>query len=175
MHSLCTVKVIVWRPPAALLTAVTPRVRRPPKMVTAAAEHSFFLHNAAWNMMEWCCHTGVNDLQTARRPCGDKTMTTCAHHGSSPACTSEPAGHTIAGRKKTNVGMLHYPRKATWRTTSGRIKTNGGMLHYPRKTTGHTTSGRIKTNGGMLHYPRKTTWRTASGRIKTNGGMLYYP
>ena len=139
MHSLCTVKVIVWRPPAALLTAVTPRVRRPPKMVTAAAEHSFFLHNTAWNMMEWCCHTGVNDLQTARKPCGDKTMTTCAHYGSSPACASEPTG----------------------RTTSGRIKTNGRILHYPRKTTGRTTSGRIKTNGGMLHHPQKTTWHAA--------------
>ena len=139
MHSLCAVKGIVWRPPTALLTAVTLRVRRPPKMVTAAAEHSFFLHNTAWNMMEWCCHTGVNALQTARRPCGDKTMTTCAHYGSSPACASEPAGHTA----------------------SGRIKTNGGMLHHPQKTTGHTISGRIKTNGRMLHYPRKTTWHAA--------------
>ena len=105
---------VVRRPPAALLTAVTPRVRRPPKMVTAAAEHSFFLHNTAWNMMEWCCHTGVNDLQTARRPYGDKTMTTCAHYGSSPACASEPAGRTTSGRIKTNGGMLHYPRKTTW-------------------------------------------------------------
>ena len=119
MHSLCTVKGIVWRPPTTLLTAVTPRVRRQPKMVTAPAEHSFFLHNTAWNMMEWCCHTGVNYLQTARRPCGDKTMTTCAHYGSSPACASEPAR----------------------RTTSGRIKTNGGMLHYPRKQRGMQPSG----------------------------------
>ena len=161
MHSLCTVKGIVWRPPTTLLTAVTLRVRRQPKMVTAAAEHSFFLHNAAWNMMEWCCHTGVNALQTARRPCGDKTMTTCAHYGSSPAYASEPAGRTTSGRIKTNGGMLHYPRKTTRRTTSGRIKTNGRMPHYPRKTTGRTTSGRIKTNGRMLHYPRKTTWHAA--------------